>query len=1324
MSIQKKSTKTVKIPEPKVVFNTDEIKYQDLAVVLDAEIDSKSRTGLKGEQPMPGRGLIYSSLESVGGLCARGIHQVVIELFRIDIRLTKSDKKIDEDRDIDTISCVVNFTKVEIGRPTYTPNGEDKPRELYPNTARRFHSDYTAPMKIWAKIKARAFRANGGELPPKEFEINGHPIGRIPVMVNTENCNLYGRSAKDRANICMEDPNDPGGYYIIKGQEWVVSFIENAIYNQPRIYRNLGHEKEVARCEIISKQGESYEHSFETVIVYHDDGNLTVELSGARDLRGVQFPFYVVFRLLGMNFDKEIVDNIVYSYGDTTDESSSVGNYMLNAIKGAFQAPSKHFGSVRNITDQAELIIAVAGILNSIMQSRRTSLADLEKEQDDMTENNIAHLLKNFDRYLLPHVGTGPASRRDKLRYLGLLIHKTFLVEMQVANSTDRDSLAEKRIHAPGHSFMKVFKRVFNKAVVKKISNKIMNDLKTNPFNQTHLDLSFRNALGGRELEQELTKAIIIAKKDKPVRGRQQPSILTSELMVRKNQLNFLSTCRVVRTNSSAATKMAQRGEEMRQAHPSYAGYIDMIQSADTGEQVGMVRQICLGAFICESSSSLLMRDILLKDSDIIPLRLVLPYNMGQRKLTRIMVNGGWIGCTSEAPRVLRRYTEARRGWEVSEKSKSEKKSAKTGRIPFLEVPAVTKQTKDGFEQVEPAVYSKFEHREKHSIDNLTTIYWDTDSDELCFWTDNSRFMRPLLVVRNNGELDPVGRQYFAEKGIKPHDPYKPAEESGFVQDLVITREDIRNLYNRKTDITKLIAQGKIEYISSQEIRKLVIAGHPKTLVEARHDPRRPYTHCEIPQALLGLPALTCPFANHNQAPRIIFQTNQSKQTCGVPFKNYPYRSDKHTFLQYQVNYPLVPTIANKYLYPNGMNAIVAIDSYDGYNQEDSIVGNLSSSQRGMFCGEHYNFIKRVLRKGEKLGKSTRADTVQLKSFINYELLDEHGLLKNPRQILKQHDPVVGVREAEPQQPGQPRTYIDKTVEYKYVEPGIVNEIITGRDPEGNEVVKVKVSSLRDWDTGSKFSSRHGQKGMTGIMRTQSDFPFSKRGITPSLILSPHAIPSRMTIAQLIESNCSKLGAVNGTFTDGTIFTPIDMNKVGDELHKLGFDRYGTEVMYNGLNGDHMDVEIFIGPVYYQRLQKFVVDELYSISVGPTSVLTRQPVEGRAHGGALRIGEMEQAVIIAHGAGHFLMEKFRDDSDGYDMYVCRICNKIPVVNEEKGIIKCKTCESAGMEPDVVKVKTTWTTKLLLQELEAMMAGTLLGVEPFEYEAPLNGTQRE
>lgn len=1310
------------------VYNSDEITDQHLFAVIDSQLESMSRLGVdNGQPPMLSRGLVYSSLNSINTMLRIGIKQVVTDLFRIEARFTKSEKRSDEERDIETYTFVVKFDDVEIGKPVYTPSGNNKPRPLYPYICRTYHLDYSAPMKLWATITARAYKNNGAETASREFKVAAHPVGNIPICVGSENCNLYDQNANARANIEKEDPNDPGGYYIIGGQEWVISMIENAIYNQPRIYRNIGHEKEIARCEIISKPGEAYEHSYETVIVFHEDGNITVELRSHSDLRDIQFPFYIIFRMLGMNFDKEIFDNIVYGYSDPSKGiTDNVSDSMCAGLTKAFDAPTKHFQHVKNIVDQAELIREVAKIVNGIIQSKRTNLSDQDRANDDTTESLIMHMLKNLDRCLLPHVGTSPESRTEKLRFLGHLIHKTFLVSMQIANPTDRDSLAEKRIHAPGHAFIKIFKKVFNNAVVKKIRNRLTADLKSSPFSQVSLDLSFKNALQGRELERMLTDAIIAGKKDKPTRGSNQASRLTSELMVRKNNLNFLSTCRVIRTNSSAATKMAQRGEEMRQAHPSYPGYIDMIQSADTGEQVGMVRQLCLGAFICESNSSKLMRDILLEDPDIRKLSEIWPSDMAQSRLTKVLVNGSWIGCTSFAPRVHRRYVEARRGYEPVTKMQALSQTGPTAKIPFLQTPAVTKRDEktSQVKLVKQAEYIEFKHRGKHLIDPLNTLYWDTDSDELHFWTENSRVMKLALVVRNNGELDPVGRQLFAERGIKPHNPYAPPEKSGFVQDVVITRDDIRKLYRKEISVPQLILEGKLEYIAPEECKKSVLAGGMNVVRRHRHDPLRPYTHCEIPAALLGLPALTCPFANCNQTPRIIFQTNQSKQTCGIPFKNYPYRADKHTFMQYEVHAPLVPTLANKYLYPNGMNTIVAIDAIDGYNQEDSLIANKSSSERGMFGGEHYNFTKCVLSKTEKFGRPDRTNTKNMKDGIDYSILQEDGFPKRGT-ILKQPCPVIGVREAETQRPNQPRTYIDKTVPFKYTEKSMVINTVVGKDRDGLEFGKVVFSAHRPWGIGEKFSSRHGQKGMTGIVRTQADMIFSKNGITPNMILSPHAIPSRMTIAQLIESNASKMGAMHGTFTDGTIFTPIDMDTIGDELHKLGFDRYGTEVMYNGMTGDRIDMEIFIGPTFYQRLQKFVVDELYSISTGPTCVLTRQPVEGRAHGGALRIGEMEQAVIIAHGSGHFLLEKFRDDSDGYEMYVCRTCrNKNPVVNEMKNIVRCQVCDYYGTVPDILKVKTTWASKLFLQELDAMNAGTLLGIEPHEYETLQSVKERE
>jgi DNA-directed RNA polymerase II subunit RPB2 len=324
-----------------------------------------------------------------------------------------------------------------------------------------------------------------------------------------------------------------------------------------------------------------------------------------------------------------------------------------------------------------------------------------------------------------------------------------------------------------------------------------------------------------------------------------------------------------------------------------------------------------------------------------------------------------------------------------------------------------------------------------------------------------------------------------------------------------------------------------------------------------------------------------------------------------------------------------------------------------------------------------------------------------------------NGFVKKYAKI-KRDDVLIG-KAVELPKPIDNYHYKDTSVVYHYPEEAMVEDIIRGRNQDGDEIAKIKYSSVRKYSIGDKFSSRHGQKGMTGIVYNQCDMMYTETGLIPDKILSPFAIPSRMTIGQLIEGLAGKLAAYDGSFDDSTIFREVDINAIGDELEKRGFDRYGVERMYNGMTGEWIDVEIFIAPTYYQRLQKFVVDEVYSISTGPTCIITRQPLEGKANNGGLRIGEMEKDVLISHGAGHFLMEKFRDDSDGFDVYICRTCKKIPVVNEEKNIIICKTCESAGMDPDVVKVRSTWSSKLFIQELESANIGVRQTIEPYEYE---------
>lgn len=389
------------------------------------------------------------------------------------------------------------------------------------------------------------------------------------------------------------------------------------------------------------------------------------------------------------------------------------------------------------------------------------------------------------------------------------------------------------------------------------------------------------------------------------------------------------------------------------------------------------------------------------------------------------------------------------------------------------------------------------------------------------------------------------------------------------------------------------------------------------------------------------------------------------------------------------------------------MNTIVAIAAYGGLNEEDSLIFNKSASERNLFAGSNYNFIKTVLEKGEKFQTPDEMTTTGIKNYANYEHLD-NGYIR-PGTIVKYNDVLVGkVVELPLKKNG--KTHKDASVVYPLEEKAIVDKVIRARNQDDVKFCTVKLSSNRQFTMGDKFSSRAGQKGIMGEGKYPADMLFTESGIIPDFILNPHSIPSRMTIGQLIEGLVAKICAIKGISMDASMFTKIDLNTLGDTLEKLGFDRYGNERLYNGMNGEWLDVEIFITPCYYQRLQKFVVDEVYSISTGPTNVLTFQPLEGKARRGGLRIGEMGHDVLAATGCTQFLMEKFREDSDGYEIYVCTNCGKRPIVNEYIKKVICKNCPYS----DIVKVRSSWTTKLILQQLESSNVGVKLGTTPYEY----------
>lgn len=392
------------------------------------------------------------------------------------------------------------------------------------------------------------------------------------------------------------------------------------------------------------------------------------------------------------------------------------------------------------------------------------------------------------------------------------------------------------------------------------------------------------------------------------------------------------------------------------------------------------------------------------------------------------------------------------------------------------------------------------------------------------------------------------------------------------------------------------------------------------------------------------------------------------KQAMGFFLTNFDQRMDTMANILYYPQKPLATTRSMEFLkfreLPAGQNAIVAIACYSGYNQEDSVIMNQSSIDRGLFRSLFYRAYtdqeKRIgMNVVEQFEKPFRQDTLKLKHGT-YDKLDEDGIVA-PGVRVSGEDIIIGKTAPiapDAEELGQrTKAHIkrDASTPLRSTENGIVDQVLITTNAEGLRFVKVRMRTTKIPQIGDKFASRHGQKGTIGITYRQEDMPFTVQGIVPDLIINPHAIPSRMTIAHLIECQLSKVGTLRGLEGDATPFTEVTVDSVSKLLRAHGYQSRGFEVMYHGHTGRKLVAQVFLGPTYYQRLRHMVDDKIHARARGPVQILTRQPVEGRARDGGLRFGEMERDCMISHGASAFLKERLFEVSDAFRVHVCDIC---------------------------------------------------------------------
>jgi DNA-directed RNA polymerase subunit B' len=563
------------------------------------------------------------------------------------------------------------------------------------------------------------------------------------------------------------------------------------------------------------------------------------------------------------------------------------------------------------------------------------------------------------------------------------------------------------------------------------------------------------------------------------------------------------------------------------------------------------------------------------------------------------------------------------------------------------------------------------EQRRKGQLSHLVNVRHDREANSVIIESGRGRCRRPVIVVKDGAPL--------------------------------LTDKHIKQLERNQITWQDLVDQGVVEYLDAMEEEDCLIAFTPQELTQE-------HTHLEVsPVMMIGLVAALVPYANHMASSRIIIGAKNLRQSVGFYATNYPVRMDMDVNLLQTPQKPIVTTslhdIGDYDKHPSGQNIVVAVMSWRGYNMEDAVVINEGSLQRGFGRSSYYRpaQAEELRYSGGLMDEITIPDkeTKGYKSEKDYRMLEGDGIIF-PEAVVGTDDVLIG-KTSPPRFLSSLEEYSlasnvrrESSVALRHGEKGIVDFVLLTENEEGNKLVQVRIRENRVPEIGDKFTSRHGQKGVVGLVVPEADMPFTSKGVRPDLVFSPHGIPSRMTISHLLELVGGKVGALAGRQIDATIFESESEQSLRKALASLGFRENGVEAMYNGETGEMLQARIFIGNMYYLRLKHMVANKIHSRARGPIQLLTRQPTEGRAKEGGLRLGEMEKDTFVAHGASLLLKERF--DSDKTVVPVCQTCGIIAIHDPYKNKRYCPTC---GDHSEVNDIEIAYAFKLMLDEFKAM-----------------------
>ncbi|XP_045103150.1 DNA-directed RNA polymerase III subunit RPC2-like [Portunus trituberculatus] len=1077
----------------------------------------------------------------------------------VDIKnIVKANSKVTSD--VDPL-FYVKYMDVRVGKPSIE-EGMNIANETAPHECRLRDITYSAPVMVdveYMRGDHRIFRRD-------------IPIGRMPIMLRSSNCVLSECSNHAELAKRNECPHDPGGYFIIKGQEKVILIQEQLSKNRMIVEED---KKGGLTCQVTSSTHEKKSRTNVTL----KSGKYYVKHNTLTD----DIPVGIVLKAMGVASDQEIVqmigteDHIMTNFAASLEECARL-----------------------NIYTQTQ---ALKYIGNKVRQKRFFDRGPKKTPVDEARD-----LLATT---ILAHVPVEKFNFKMKAIYLSLMVRRVIEALGDTRTIDDRDYYGNKRLELAGSLISLLFEDLFKKfnSDLKKRADLVLGKKgKVAQFDAVQYIQSSQDVITNG-LEVAISTGNWTIKRFKMERQG------VTQVLARLSYISALGM--MTRVNSQFEKTRKVSGP--RSLQPSQWG---MVCPSDTpeGESCGLVKNLALMTHITTEVNPEPIIELAF-NCGVEDINLLSGEELSNHDVYLVFLNGNIIGVTRSHRRVVRVFRAMRRSNIIS-----------------------------GF----VSIYTHYKHR---------CVYISSDGGRLC---------RPYIIVENG----------------------RPAVTEGHVKRLT------RGLMT----FDNFLHEGLVEYLDVNEENDSSIAMY-------EHEITLKTTHMEIePFTILGVCAGLIPYPHHNQSPRNTYQCAMGKQAMGTIGYNQRNRIDTLLYNLVYAHKPLVKTrtieLINFENLPAGHNAMVAVMSYSGYDIEDAIIINKASLDRGYGrCIVYRNAKCTVKRYANQTSDRVQGPLMQVleggkqKVVWKHEALDSDGMAAvgmpvQPRQVLvnKQMPTVTQLSYTEDKNNAKPGVFRDTPVGHKGPGTVYVEKVMLSSDPDEFSLIKILLRQTRRPEIGDKFSSRHGQKGVTGLIVQQEDLPFSDQGLYPDMIMNPHGFPSRMTVGKLMELLGSKAAALAGKFNYGTAFGGTPVKEIMEDLVRYGFNYQGKDILYSGTTGEALTGYIFFGPVYYQKLKHMVMDKMHARSRGPRAVLTRQPTEGRARDGGLRLGEMERDCLIGHGASMLLLERLMISSDAFDVDVCNSCGLLGYSGW------CHFCRSSA---NVSSIRIPYACKLLFQELQSM-----------------------